>query len=48
VRANVDAGSEVITGALASYTGHNKDYVHQFVNHAEEYVSGDVHRNGIT
>src|SRR5712675_315109 len=28
-------------------TGLDMDYVHQFVNHAEEYVSGNVHTNGI-
>jgi ISXO2-like transposase domain len=32
---------------LASYTGLDKDYVHEFVNHAEEYVRGNVHTNGI-
>ena len=47
VRANVKAGSEVFTDELASYTGLDKDYVHQFVNHAEEYVRGNVHTNGI-
>jgi transposase-like protein len=47
VRANVEAGSEVFTDELASYTGLDKDYIHQFVNHAEEYVRGNVHTNGI-
>jgi transposase-like protein len=47
VRANVEAGAEVFTDELASYTGLDKDYVHQFVNHAEEYVNGNVHTNGI-
>src|SRR6202022_1255201 len=47
VRANVEAGSEVFTDELASYTGLDKDYVHQFVNHAETYVEGSVHTNGI-
>jgi transposase-like protein len=47
VRANVAAGSQVFTDELASYTGLDKDYVHQFVNHAEEYVRGNVHTNGI-
>jgi transposase-like protein len=47
VRANVEPGSEVFTDELASYTGLDKDYVHQFVNHAEEYVRGNVHTNGI-
>ncbi len=47
VRANVEPGSEVFTDELASYTGLDKDYVHKFVNHAEEYVRGNVHTNGI-
>jgi transposase-like protein len=47
VRANVEAGSEVFTDELASYTGLDTDYVHQFVNHAERYVEGNVHTNGI-
>jgi len=47
VRANVESGSEVFTDELASYTGLDKDYVHEFVNHAEKYVEGSVHTNGI-
>jgi transposase-like protein len=47
VRANVAPGSEVFTDELASYTGLDADYVHQFVNHAEKYVEGNVHTNGI-
>jgi transposase-like protein len=47
VRANVEPGAEVFTDELASYTGLDKDYVHQFVNHAERYVEGNVHTNGI-
>jgi transposase-like protein len=47
VRTNVKSGSEVFTDELASYTGLEKDYVHQFVNHAERYVEGNVHTNGM-
>ena len=47
VRANVEPGSEVFTDELASYIGLDKDYVHKFVNHAEKYVEGNVHTNGI-
>ncbi len=47
VRANVEPGSELFTDELASYTGLDKDYVHDFVNHAEKYVEGNVHTNGI-
>jgi transposase-like protein len=47
VRANVEPGSELFTDELASYTGLDKDYVHDFVNHAEKYVEGNVNTNGI-
>ncbi len=47
IRANVEAGAEVFTDELASYLGLDEDYVHEFVNHAEEYVRGNVHTNGM-
>ena len=47
VKDHVASGAELYTDELASYTGLDKDYVHQFVNHAEEYVRGNVHTNGI-
>jgi len=47
VRAQVNAGSLVVTDALLSYRGLEKDYVHQFVTHVDEYVRGIVHTNGI-
>ena len=47
VRANVEAGSTVNTDALPSYAGLAKDYVHEAVDHAVEYVRGTVHTNGL-
>lgn len=47
VRENVEAGSEVFTDALKSYDDLSRDYVHQVINHAEAYVEGQVHTNGI-
>lgn len=47
VRDNVKVGSEVFTDELASYAGLSLEYVHEFVNHAEEYVRGHVHTNGM-
>ena len=44
VRENVTAGTEVFTDALFSYRGLSPDYVHEFVDHAEEYVRDRVHR----
>ncbi len=47
VKAHVQKGAQLMTDELASYTGLDKDYVHQFVNHAEAYVKGNVHTNGL-
>jgi len=47
VRENVEAGAEVHTDALKSYNDLNADYVHQVIDHAEEYVRGHVHTNGL-
>lgn len=32
---------------LASYEGLNAEYQHQDINHAESYVEGNVHTNGM-
>ena len=47
VRAHVEPGSEVFTDALKSYEGLNEDYAHQVIDHAEAYVKGKVHTNGL-
>ena len=47
VRENVEAGSEVFTDALQSYTGLGADYDHQVIDHAKAYVQGNVHTNGL-
>ena len=47
VRDNVYRGSNVFTDALPSYTGLNDEYVHQVVDHAECYVNGRIHTNGL-
>jgi len=47
VRARVEPGSELMTDALASYRGLEEEYVHQVIDHAEAYVHGNVHTNGI-
>lgn len=46
VRANVVEGSEVFTDALPSYEGLS-EYIHQVVDHAEKYVDGQIHTNGL-
>jgi transposase-like protein len=47
IRQNVAPGSHVFTDALASYGGLAPDYVHQVIDHAECYVKGNVHTNGM-
>jgi transposase-like protein len=47
IREHVELGSEVFTDSLASYDGLNPDYVHEAINHAESYVRGKVHTNGL-
>ena len=47
IRQNVEAGSQVFTDALPSYNGLNKDYTHEAIDHAREYVRGNVHTNGL-
>jgi|SRR5271170_3169899 len=46
VREHVEKDSCVFTDELLSYYGLNKDYVHEVINHAEEYVRGNIHTNG--
>ena len=47
VRKYVLAGSEVHTDALKSYSGLAEDFTHNVVDHAVEYVRGNVHTNGL-
>ena len=47
IRSVVEAGSTVYTDALKSYDGLQGDYVHETVDHAREYVRGEVHTNGM-
>jgi transposase-like protein len=46
VRENVEAGSSVYTDALKSYEGLD-EFAHQVIDHAEAYVQGNVHTNGL-
>jgi len=47
VRAHVEEGSEVFTDAWIAYEGLDHDYVHSVIDHAETYVKGKIHTNGI-
>lgn len=47
VSKHVEAGSTVYTDALRSYNELSEEYIHNVINHAVEYVRGNVHTNGI-
>lgn len=47
VRQHVEPGAAVYTDALKSYEGLAPDYTHQVIDHAEAYVRGKVHTNGL-
>ena len=47
IREQVEPGSAVYTDALRSYLGLDDWYKHQFIDHAKEYVAGQVHTNGM-
>ena len=47
VRENVEAGSAVYSDELKSYEGLSADYEHAVINHAVEYVNGNIHTNGM-
>lgn len=47
IREHVEAGSEVFTDAWIAYNGLDREYVHQVIDHAETYVKGNIHTNGI-
>ena len=46
VREHVEAGSEVFTDALKLYEG-MIEFQHQVIDHAEKYVDGKIHTNGM-
>ena len=47
VRKHVEAGAALYTDALMSYSGLEGDYAHEVVDHAVQYVDGQVHTNGL-
>src|ERR1017187_10554929 len=47
VRENVEPGSNLYSDALKSYEGLEKDFTHQVIDHAEAYVDGQIHTNGM-
>ena len=47
VREYVLKGSQVMTDELLAYEGLQDAYTHKVINHAKEYVRGNVHTNGM-
>ena len=47
IRAVADPGATVYTDALRSYTKLDRDYIHHVIDHAVEYVRGNIHTNGM-
>ncbi len=47
VSAYVEPGSALYSDALKSYDGLAQDYDHAVIDHAEKYVDGKVHTNGL-
>src|SRR6266481_8616774 len=47
VKKHVEAGSALYSDALKSYDGLESEYAHQVVDHAVQYVDGQVHTNGL-
>jgi transposase-like protein len=47
VKDNVECGSQLSTDDCHSYWGLDKEYAHGIVDHAKEYVNGQVHTNGL-
>jgi len=47
VRQQVEPGANLYTDALKSYDGLSAEYTHAVIDHAEAYVRGQVHTNGL-
>jgi len=47
VREHVETDSEVFTDALSAYSQLSPEFRHGFVDHAERYVDGQIHTNGL-
>src|SRR5713226_3478830 len=45
IRERIEAGAAIFSDDLKSYDGLEKDYQHAVIDHAVEYVKGNVHTN---
>jgi transposase-like protein len=47
IRQHVEVGSNLYTDKYVSYKHLEEDFIHGVINHAERYVDGQIHTNGI-
>src|SRR6267378_3274576 len=47
VRATIEPGATIYTDALKSYLGLSDAYDHQTIDHAIEFVNGNIHTNNV-
>lgn len=47
IRQHVEVGAAIFSDELKSYEGLDSNYQHAVINHAIEYVNGNVHTNGM-
>lgn len=47
VEKHIEQGSNVYTDSYISYNNLESQYMHNVINHAERYVNGHIHTNGI-
>lgn len=47
VKQHIESGSNVYSDNLPSYRNLNDEYIHKVIDHAERYVDGEIHTNGI-
>ena len=47
VRQHVATGAALLTDEMGGYKGLNEEYEHEIIDHAQRYVDGRVHTNGL-
>jgi transposase-like protein len=47
IRENVDTKAQLFTDTCGGYSGIEREYIHEAINHAECYAKGKVHTNGM-
>jgi hypothetical protein len=47
VRQHVATGAALFTDEMGGYKGLSEEYAHEIIDHAQEYVNGRIHTNGL-